>query len=1007
MSSQNIPPPLPPGWKAQLDAKSGKFYFYNVETRAQQWEPPPLNLAPGWRAARDESGHQYYMNLAFGYSQWDWPPQEPAEKFPKKTEHAAPSGSSQPAPVVQPSPAPVDQVSPAPAVSPTFPQPASQSPAEVGTTPAAQTPADEAAAMPAPAAAATTAPSPSPAASPAEGVDVAQVPTEASTPATGAAPSTPPTEVASTPAAESAAPPPSSLDATITPRPATEGAGEDVQVPGTPDTNQPAPAPPAAVSSPPVVEATTGGSEPPSPTPVPPLSPATMTMSTSPGPTPSPPRSTPPEAAHIPVGNVLSGVPATQPMPMMPQPPHPRTPRFIGAAPTHLTTDLPYMPAQQPMAGGPHMAGVMSGPLPQMGPMGPMAPVPMGVMGYPPAGGAAPMGMLSPTLGGRPPMVMGGPPTMMMPPGGAPFVGQRPHPGGMMSAPLPMMAGGRMPMPVPPPPQPHMAMLSPPPVRGPGMGPPPQQQQQQHPQQQGVLTAPPAAQLIVRNSGPGPVMVSSPPQPRLVAPAPAPAPGGPAPAAPHPGKVQGAPVPPPPRSTVPPGYKLVYSKLGVPSLVIDKSGGGTEAAMEHQEVRVLKMGSSLKEIETQYGTGVSLYFVFLRFIIFLNFWLGCIALGNFIPSLAHVQLSSLTGFINIFYIESYSPEVWIYWIITACAAVGCSLLAGYANKRRADTEKELKREALMVDMDTINKYLCVYDIDGNEEALTMDINVVHPLENKYVRTSSHYTRLFFSYLLFVIMLVAGGVAVYFITWGGKKLSTVDFWGRDWLLSIIVSVANTAVRQCWAIMCRALTNFEKHKFWSGYRRHTLVKLFLFKFLNAGVLYFSQYFVYSAEDSSSTATTCPLADAGTQFLVNYIIDILVFCGTGTLLPIFRFYCLRSGGKSGKKKNSDYKDEFDTAEEHLDVLYRQFILFLAGTIVPMVYFLGFVGAIIGYYLDKLRVIRLCSVKPMHTSPHKLLLWVLILTALAAVFIFPNGILWILLKWPESRFTQCTFFK
>jgi len=80
-----LPPPLPPGWKAQLDTTHNRFYYYEEKTRQQQWNPPELVLPNGWSANRDAKGRQYYMNLVFNYSSWTFPT-EPAEKCPKVVE---------------------------------------------------------------------------------------------------------------------------------------------------------------------------------------------------------------------------------------------------------------------------------------------------------------------------------------------------------------------------------------------------------------------------------------------------------------------------------------------------------------------------------------------------------------------------------------------------------------------------------------------------------------------------------------------------------------------------------------------------------------------------------------------------------------------------------------------------------------------------------------------------------------------------------------------------------
>lgn len=89
--------PLPSGWKAKMDKKYGKMYYYNKSLNKTQWErptepvvevcdakprpppPPPKKkplgpLPPGWDAARDPaSGREYYFNSHTQQTSWERP----------------------------------------------------------------------------------------------------------------------------------------------------------------------------------------------------------------------------------------------------------------------------------------------------------------------------------------------------------------------------------------------------------------------------------------------------------------------------------------------------------------------------------------------------------------------------------------------------------------------------------------------------------------------------------------------------------------------------------------------------------------------------------------------------------------------------------------------------------------------------------------------------------------------------------------------------------------------
>eukprot|EP01138_Halocafeteria_seosinensis_P001719 gb/GECG01001762.1/.p1 GENE.gb/GECG01001762.1/~~gb/GECG01001762.1/.p1 ORF type:complete len:183 (+),score=10.11 gb/GECG01001762.1/:1-549(+) len=90
---------------------------------------------------------------------------------------------------------------------------------------------------------------------------------------------------------------------------------------------------------------------------------------------------------------------------------------------------------------------------------------------------------------------------------------------------------------------------------------------------------------------------------------------------------------------------------------------------------------------------------------------------------------------------------------------------------------------------------------------------------------------------------------------------------------------------------------------------------------------------------------------------------------------------------------KSEFDLTEEFTEVLYRQFIIYLGTTVFPLIPVMGVVSYIVEYWIDKYRLIYLCRKQLNKPSPvrARLLFGLHIFVAVAALFSFPNGTVWL----------------
>lgn len=429
-------------------------------------------------------------------------------------------------------------------------------------------------------------------------------------------------------------------------------------------------------------------------------------------------------------------------------------------------------------------------------------------------------------------------------------------------------------------------------------------------------------------------------------------------------------------------YIVKYVQNGIPIVYTYENNklDVSHASMEHTEVPKLSIKSPLKHIEYLYGIGNSSYMLFMRFVVFTNFMYSLITLGSLIPSIMCDNQGGTYIFPKIFNIQNYNREIKPFWMTTVIVINVCNFICGfifyfiskiYIRKRQ---QKNNNSDEIIVQYDTIQN-------------------------NKYVPRKTHIIRIIVSYVVYIAILCVGGIIAYYVTVSGTYIqqNANDF---GFIVPIMVSIVNISIRIMSKMICKILTNFEKHSKWSRYRQHWLIKFFSFKFLNIIILYAAQYLA-RIDDTEK----CPLSDIGTQYVVNYVLDVITTSLTGTLLPLFNFYCMRCKGNNIKRKNNEAKDSFDIVEEYLEIFYQQFTLYLGGTIVPAIYFIGLIGSILTYYFDKLRMAKLCYVKISHKTPNSLLLIMTTLISIIAFFVFPDGVYWIMSTLPQSRFKLCVF--
>lgn len=498
-------------------------------------------------------------------------------------------------------------------------------------------------------------------------------------------------------------------------------------------------------------------------------------------------------------------------------------------------------------------------------------------------------------------------------------------------------------------------------------------------------------------------------------------------------------------SNTPFGYSVTHTNNGEPilSIVNEPNNNNTDIPEYHE--KKIKICSSVNNIEKSYGKNIATYFKFGRMIIIANLIFFGIALINFIPSVLYTDqctyrnLSiifdetmtntkiirdsltsqpsncSLYEFASIFTIQSYDPKIKDIWIVTTSIMVVLSILFApfvhYAQRFFATIKQNCLCKKEPTTMELVQpRQLSIHEemiqtLKKRDDIMPIVIAKLDMMtQNNYITSKKRLIRVVTSYVLMFFILAGSGVATYYVT-NYCKLFSKYFKLNSFATPIILSTSNIAIQYSWKAMCILLTKFEKHETHTKYKKHIFSKIFIFKFLNIIVFYVAQYFV---DAISTTQTDCPLFGVGAQFLVNYLCDVGMFYITGIIWPILYYYILICKGLKSKQKVDVSKYTFDIVEEYIDMIYRQFVLYLAGIIIPMIYVLGFVVGIIEYYfINRIRIIYVYHVVPSNSNISWLIVFALFIVGTLSIFVFPNGILWIILKMPNSRFTNCNFFK
>ncbi|KAG2373881.1 hypothetical protein C9374_011766 [Naegleria lovaniensis] len=430
-------------------------------------------------------------------------------------------------------------------------------------------------------------------------------------------------------------------------------------------------------------------------------------------------------------------------------------------------------------------------------------------------------------------------------------------------------------------------------------------------------------------------------------------------------------------------YTVMRTARGQPYLL--KTGLDIDEVKEVQnefsQIR-LPFCCSWKTLEDHYGLGVRLYFDFGRLVIVLNAILLFFQLINFIPHLIidtiYIQtftnffkgeFSNYGGLIDILYGSSYDPNLYILWVVTSSFSILATVLFGpiyWFVVRRSFQKRD------------------VYDMEEADMALAFDADADIIKENVETPTLHRVGRYLVSYSIFVGFLILSCA----ITIGFTILQnfTTIYEAADavfsqntgylTLISIGISCVVNIVNFIWKKICIYLTNFEKHKTWSGYRTHNTMKYLFFKLFNVFLMGFTK---------GLFNVPCVIRTLGNQYLIQMILDFVVFNAIELILPYIEYYIKK---KRNKGSDENVRPDFDVSEEYLELIYRQYIIYCGMTSFPMITLIAFVASILELYLDKWRLLKLCKKPPMINGSVKTVVsFFLIITAILPMINWGGG--------------------
>jgi hypothetical protein len=211
--------------------------------------------------------------------------------------------------------------------------------------------------------------------------------------------------------------------------------------------------------------------------------------------------------------------------------------------------------------------------------------------------------------------------------------------------------------------------------------------------------------------------------------------------------------------------------------------------------------------------------------------------------------------------------------------------------------------------------------------------------------------------------------------------------NQWVMtpfSIAMSAVIAIMNIVFQALSEVLTNFERHKTYTGHRKHHAFKSIMFRLINVFLASLVKGFF---------SVPCILTVIGNQFLIQIVIDFLLTNVFNILVPYIKYRIFR---KLKPDKAESYRPDFDVVEQHLNDVYKLYVVYNGMCAFPYIALLGFVLSIVDMYLAKFLLLRLCKKPPVTIGSVKSMVsFFMMFAALLAVLNFGGGNLYSIIGW------------
>lgn len=387
-------------------------------------------------------------------------------------------------------------------------------------------------------------------------------------------------------------------------------------------------------------------------------------------------------------------------------------------------------------------------------------------------------------------------------------------------------------------------------------------------------------------------------------------------------------------------------------------------------------------IKSEYGRGVMMYFQYIVFLCVLNALLaivGAILYAAAASDASGLNASGLYSGLSGLFLASFAPTSRPAWYALTTVALLLGLAAGPVFSCVGARYQARWRGAGRVDEDS----------GGTSDRI--EANAVYSSGTRAIRRTM-------SIVIFAIIVVGQGVLMYYLHVALEQ-------SGDQIVSLTISVIIAVLNIVWKMVSRQLTQFEVHISRTAQTEWDTGKVFFIKIANVMSLYVVKFLITArfgeAADSTDPAANCPvystalddcrcpLAGMAWQFFYLIILDLTLSNALEIVLPAVQSPVMRWLGFTKGRGDASVQQEFDLTEEYVEVLYRQFIIYLGFTVFPLMAIIGFVGTVAEFWLDKYRLVVMCRKPEVREEPIRPILLTIchMVVAVAALGSFPNG--------------------